>query len=296
MVLAFMVSLAISFFLVWLLNRHFRRFNTACDRVMAGDVTHRIKAYGTGDEFDRLALNINRMLDWNSTLIATAKDAGNAIAHDMRTPLSRLRLELRALSDHSALDEKTRAQIMEQVGRVDALVEMFDNILNIAKAESRSSAELFEPVDMTQMVRDVLEFYQTIIEGKRITLSIDLPATPLVLKGDKQLLGQAIVNLLDNACKYTRKDGRIEISLQEKGDDILFIIADNGVGIPSELLEKAKERFFRVDASRHTAGHGLGLSIVNAVAFLHRGDLLLEDNAPGLKATLILHGILRPRA
>lgn len=290
MALALVVSLAISLFLVGLLNRHFRRFNTACDHVMAGDVNYRIRAYGTGDEFDRLAININRMLDWNNALIATVKDSGNAIAHDMRTPLSRLRLELRALSDRPGLDDGTRARVLEQVDRVDALVEMFDNILNIAKAESRSSTELFEPVNMTQLVQDVLEFYQAIIEKKQISLQADIPRNPLVIRGDKQLLGQAIVNLLDNACKYTPEGGHIKVRLQRDGDDILFTISDNGIGIPPGLLEKAKDRFFRVDSSRNTEGHGLGLSIVNAVAFLHHGSLVLEDNAPGLRVILTLHG------
>jgi signal transduction histidine kinase len=291
-VLAFAVSLAVSLLLVWLLNRFLRRFNLACDRVMAGNITHRIKTYGTDDEFDRLAENVNRMLDWNGALIAMVKDSSNSIAHDMRTPLSRLRLELRALSDRARLDAETRKLVMEQVECVDRLVEMFDNILNIAKAESRSSTELFESVDISRLVQDVLEFYQPVIEKKHLFLCMDIPEAPLVLRGDKQLLSQAMVNLIDNACKFTPKGGRIEVRLEREGNKILLTVADSGIGIPAELLEKVKERFFRMDTSRHTAGHGLGLSIVNAVAVLHQGALALEDNFPGLKATLTLQGAI----
>ena len=289
MILAFVISLAISLLIIWLLNLYFSRFNSACDLVMAGHLTHRIKVYDTDDEFDRLAGNINRMLDWNAALITTVKDSGNAIAHDMRTPLSHLRLGLRALSDRPKLDAETRTVVAQQVEQVDALVEMFDNILNISKAESRSSTELFESVDIGRLVQDVLEFYEPIIEKKKLSLYTSMPTESLLMKGDKQLLGQAIVNLVDNACKYTPTGGRLDVQLEQKNNQILLTVADNGIGIPNELLGKVKERFFRVDTSRHTAGHGLGLSIVNAVAVLHQGELTLEDNAPGLKAILTLH-------
>lgn len=288
LILAFILSLVFSLLIVWLLNHHFRRFNIACDRIMTGNLDYRLHTYQSGDEFDKLAANINRMLDWNKALISTVNDSTNAIAHDMRTPLSRLRLELRALSERPELGKDIRTQIFKQVERVDTLIEMFENILNIARAEARSSTELFEMVDLGQLVQDVLDFYEPIIEEKRLSLQADIPDEAIIIKGDKQLLSQAVVNLVDNACKYTLEGGTISVQLQKLRDNVTLTVTDNGSGIPQELLEKAKERYFRVDESRHSKGYGLGLSLVNAVAALHRGTLTLENSHPGLKAVLIL--------
>ncbi len=286
--LSFAVSLVISAFIIWLLSRHFRRFNIACDAVMEGNLDYRIRQQGAHDEFDRLAGNINRMLEWIRSLIHTFRDSSNALAHDMRTPLSRLRLELRALAERPQLESDVRGSIYDQVERLDEIIEMFENILSIAKAESRADAELFVSVDLAQLVRDVLEFYQPIIEEKHLKLVQELPQSPLEIKGDKQLLGQAVVNLVDNACKYTPASGQLAVSLKVAVKEVVLVVADNGEGIPEMYREKAKERFFRVDESRHTAGHGLGLSLVNAVGVLHQGSLNLEDNAPGLRAVLTL--------
>lgn len=286
------VSLAVSALVIWLLSQHLRRFNAACDKVMSGDLDYRIATGTSRDEFDKLASNINRMLDWNKALITTVKDSTNAIAHDMRTPLSRLRLELRMLAEQETLDANTRAQLQSHVERVDGLTQMFENILNIAKAESRSSTELFEMVDMAQLVQDVLDFYAPVIEEKQLALQTSLPETPLMLRADKQLLSQAVMNLLDNACKYTPKCGMIDVQLTRDHERVLLTLADNGPGIPPELMDKAKERFFRLDASRHTSGHGLGLSLASAVAALHHGTLELYDNHPGLKAVFSLRSAL----
>lgn len=286
--LSFTVSLVISVLIVWLLARHFRRFNIACDRVMSGNIDYRIHTHGVYDEFDKLAVNINRMLNWIKALLSTFKDSSNAIAHDMRTPLSRLRLELRSLSQRPKIDGETSALIEGQVERLDNIIDMFENILRIAKAESRASTEIFATVDIKQLIRDVLDLYLPIIEDKKLHLYKNLPNYPLILQGDKQLLGQAVVNLIDNACKYTQENGVINVELSKEDNSIMLIVADNGEGIPENMREKAKERFFRLDESRHTSGHGLGLSLVVAVAGLHQGTLSLKDNNPGLRAILTL--------
>ncbi|NDF12348.1 MAG: sensor histidine kinase [Proteobacteria bacterium] len=287
MAVAFLVSLATSMFIVWLLSRHFRQFNIACEQVMTGNLDYRIQTEQSRDEFDMLATNINRMLEWNKTLISTVQDSTNAIAHDMRTPLSRLRLDMRALSERPKLDRETQLQVLGHVERVDGIIEMFENLLKIARAESRSSTELFEPLNLKLLIQDVLDFYAPIIEEKHLALHVDLPEADVTFKGDKQLLVQAVMNLIDNACKFAPAEGTIKVSLSAE-KPITLTVADNGVGVPEELLEKVKERFFRADASRNTNGHGLGLSLVNAVAILHQGHLVLEDNHPGLKAKLIL--------
>lgn len=286
--IAFLLSLFLSFLIVKLLDRYFRRFNVACDQVMAGNLDYRIATFGANDEFDKLAANLNRMLDWVKALLGMVKDANNAIAHDIRTPLSRLRLEMSALAQEPELSERTRAQVERQIEQVDNLVDMFDSLLVIAKAESRSGIELFEAFDLAQLVRDVSAFYAPIMEEKQLPLQLDVSFEPLMYTGDKQLLSQALVNLLDNACKYSAPGGTIKVALEQVGDQIRLTVADRGCGIPPGLMHKAKERFVRGDDSRHTKGYGLGLSLVAAVATLHQGELRLADHAPGLMATLTL--------
>ncbi len=288
LILALLAASMASTVIVWLLSRHFRQFNIACDRVMMGNLDHRIATSGAEDEFDRLASNLNRMLDWIRALVRTVKDSSNAIAHDMRTPLSRLRLELRALAERPRLNDETRQAVLTHVERVDGLIAMFENILNIAKAESRSSTELFEPVDMRQLVQDVLDFYAPMLEEKHLTLQKSLTAGTLTIRADKQLLGQAVVNLIDNACKYTPSGGKINVRLSSSNAIAALEVSDSGQGIPEGLRERAKEPFFRTDESRNTDGHGLGLSLVNAVAGLHQGTLTLADNAPGLRVILTI--------
>ncbi|MDE2337389.1 MAG: HAMP domain-containing histidine kinase [Alphaproteobacteria bacterium] len=286
------MSFVISILVVWLINRYLQGINRAAGRVMGGQLHTRVPVSGANDQFDKLSANINAMLDWIVTLLGTVRDSTNAIAHDMRTPLSRHRLELRALAEDPALPEKTKEKIAAAVMRVDGIVEMFDDILSIARAESRSGAELFAPFDVAETVGDVIEFYAALVEEKSLSLAANLPAWPVKMTGDKQLVTQAVVNLLDNAIKYTPEGGHIHVTLKEADGRIspviTIIIADDGPGIPERFLDKAKERFFRVDESRNTPGTGLGLSLANAVAGLHHGALLLEDNSPGLRATLTL--------
>ena len=289
MLLSFLVSFFLSIGIVWLINKHLQRFNIACNQVMAGKLSYRVAVRGVNDQFDQLSVNINRMLDWINTLLVTVKDSTNALAHDMRTPLSRHRLELAALIDDPSLPAGVHFQLQFAIENVDTLVEMFDNILNISKAESRSSTELFEVFDFAEVVRDVLDFYAALFEEKSLDLITSTPDTKIQFSGDKQLISQAVVNLIDNAIKYTPYGGTIQVALVNKTGDggVYLMVADNGPGIPAEFLEKAKERFFRLDESRSTKGTGLGLSLVNAVAELHKGKLILEDNSPGLKSILI---------
>jgi signal transduction histidine kinase len=288
--LSLFMSFFISVMVVWLINLYLQGINRAAARVMHGQLQYRVPVSGANDQFDKLSANINGMLDWIATLLGTVKDSTNALAHDMRTPLSRHRLELRALTDDPDLPKKTREKIRDAVKRVDGIVEMFDDILSIAKAESRSGTELFAPFNVTETVEDVIEFYASLLEKKDLHLAMDIPAWPVQMIGDKQLVTQAVVNLLDNAAKYTPEGGHIAVSLRQQGDHIIVTVADDGPGIPAELLDKAKERFFRVDESRNTPGTGLGLSLANAVAGLHHGTLVLENNAPGLRVILTVAG------
>lgn len=289
--LSLVVSFIVSAAVVWLINLHLRRVNRVVARVMSGDLGSRIGVSGADDQFDRLGANVNAMLDWIAALLGTVRDSSNALAHDMRTPLSRHRLALGALADDPELPAKTRGKIREAASRVDGIVRMFDDILSIAKAESRSGTELFAEFDLAETAEDVIDFYAALMEEKQIGLVTDLPAAPVIVTGDRQLVAQAILNLLDNAVKYTAAGGDVSVAVREVEGVVSVIVEDRGPGIPDALLEKVKERFFRVDESRGTPGTGLGLSLANAVAGLHHGALTLgAREGGGLRAVLTITG------
>ncbi len=286
--ISFGIAFFVSLLLIYLLNRHMRNLNQTCERIMQGELTHRVKLSGADDEFEYLARNINAMLDRNGMLLQLVQDSTNALAHDMRTPLSRLRIKLQQALEQPALSEPVQQNLYEAVEHTDGLVTMFDNILQIAKAESRTDTQQFKNFDIGLLLHDIGDFYATFIEDKKQTLELHIPETPVIFCGDQQLLAQAISNLLDNAVKYTPRKGTIAIALTADADFITCTITDNGPGIPELFWEKVKERFFRLDQSRHEAGTVLGMSLADAVAKLHNGQLNLEDNNPGLRISLIL--------
>ncbi len=289
--LALLLTLALSLILVWLLNRHVHKFNKAFDEVRRGDLGYRMQVRGGGDQFDRLASNLNGMLDWLSAMLATSNDIGNSLAHDMLTPLSRHRIELRGLAEEPGLPAGFKERLDLSVEHLDQLTDVFRNILTISRAESGVLTHLFEAVDLTQAVSEILEFYEPMIEENHVVLAIDLPTTPCVISGDRQLLRQAILNLVDNAIKYTPHGGTILVSLRRDRRQIELAVADSGPGVDDELLQKLTQRFFRADASRHTPGTGLGLSLVEAVARLHHGQIQFENLKPGFKASLRLDDV-----
>ena len=286
--ISFAMAFFVSLLLIYLLNRHMRNLNQTCERIMQGELTHRVKLSGADDEFEHLARNINAMLDRNAMLLLMVQDSTNALAHDMRTPLSRLRIKLQQTLEQPGLPEKVQHNIAEAVEHTDGLVTMFENILQIAKAESRTETQSFKNFDLGLLVHDISDFYATFLEDKKQQLQLHLPNKPVIFCGDQQLLAQALSNLLDNAVKYTPRKGTIAVSVTTDTNRVICTIADNGPGIPELFREKVKERFFRLDQSRHEAGTGLGMSLADAVAKLHNGELLLEDNEPGLRISLIL--------
>ena len=286
--ISFAMAFFVSLLLIYLLNRHMRNLNQTCERIMQGELTHRVKLSGADDEFEHLAHNINAMLDRNGMLLQLVQDSTNALAHDMRTPLSRLRIKLQQALEQPSLPEAVQQNLAEAVEHTDGLVTMFENILQIAKAESRTETQHFKNFDLSLLVHDISDFYATFIEDKKQHLELYLPENPVIFCGDQQLLAQAISNLLDNAVKYTPRKGTIAITVAANAQFVTCTIADNGPGIPELFREKVKERFFRLDQSRHEAGTGLGMSLADAVAKLHNGELKLEDNNPGLRISLIL--------
>lgn len=286
--LSFAAAFLMTILMIFILNRHMRKINIACTEVLHGNNTHRVKLSGADDEFERLGKNLNAMLDLNGALLEAVRDSTNALAHDMRTPLSRLRINLQRIIEKPDVPAHVQEDIAASVGQIDKLVEMFQNILSIAKAESRTQTDIYSSFDIAALTNDIVDFYATFIEDKNQELSIDITAEEMLFQGDRQLIAQSILNLVDNAVKYTPEKGRISVSLEKTDYAVICTIADSGPGIPEEFREKVKERFFRMDESRSAEGTGLGMSLVEAVANLHNGQLKLEDNNPGLKVRFIL--------
>lgn len=255
--------------------------------IEAGDLTRRIPISGVDDEFARLNRDINSMLDRIEHLMNGVRHVSNAIAHDLRTPLGRIRTRLeealRPGSNTTQLAETGRFAIQQ----VDELIQMLDKLLQIAEAESGARRQSFTPVRLAQVIADVVELYDAAAEEAGITLLTEISGDPLTF-GDKNLLTSAVVNLLDNALKYAGGGATVHVRAARERDTVSIIVEDDGPGIPPVERPRVVERFYRLDRSRSLPGNGLGLSIVCAIASLHRGRLDLDDAAPGLIARVIL--------
>jgi signal transduction histidine kinase len=258
-----------------------------------GDLTQRVPMSGWQDEFDRLARQLNEMLDRLERQEAATRGAGDAIAHDMRSPLTRLRSRLEeglrsAQPDMESQREALRAALEE----TESVLKTFNAIFQLSQLTSSDHLNA-QRVVVTALVDEIFETYLPVAEDHHITLTAEI-ARGLVIFGDAQLVMQAIANLMDNALKFTPSGGRIEIGLRSRPDDFNEIrISDSGPGIPPEDRERVKGRFVRLDATRNSPGAGLGLSLVNAVTELHRGRMFLDDGidagaGPGLTVRLLL--------
>jgi signal transduction histidine kinase len=258
--------------------------NRTSREIIEGDLSRRMPTRGTGDEFDQLAENLNAMLDQIGLLMDGIRQVSDNIAHDLRTPLTRLRSRLE-LARLNQADPAMRSMVDELIADADALLSTFNALLRIAEIEAGRRRAAFETVDVSAVARDAIELYEPVAQEKRQTVAADL-APGVIVRGDRHLLSQAVANLLDNAIKYSPEGSRITVTTGTSGTTSSLTVADNGPGIPHEYRDQAVRRFFRLEASRSTPGTGLGLSLVSAVAKLHGARLSLEDNAPGLKASV----------
>lgn len=260
--------------------------NTTIDRIAAGHFAARMPVAGTGDELDRLVVNLNRMLDEIGRLMQGLRHVTDNVAHDLRTPLSRLRsrLELALLSPN--LDDSYRSTLEQAIAEIDHLLAVFAAILDIAAAESGRARSDFTPIDLSDLARTAAEFYGPVAEERGLALKVDAGSDPVV-RGSRQLLAQALSNLVENAIKYTPRGGTVRVAVErpaQRGPRL--VVSDSGPGIPEGQRDRVLDRFVRLEEHRSTPGHGLGLSLVAAVAHLHDADFTLADNAPGLVATL----------
>ena len=261
--------------------------------IMAGDLGGRLAIAGTGDELDRLASNLNAMLERIEGLMHGLKEVSDNIAHDLKTPLTRLRNRCEAALRNAGSEADYRAALEATIEESDGLIRTFNALLMIARAESGQAREDMTEFDAVEIVRDVGELYEPLAEQKGLALKVAAPA-PAPVKANRELVSQALANLVDNAIKYAKpetidgKAAEVLISAQGDGDRILLAVADRGPGIPGKDRGRVIERFVRLEQSRSEPGSGLGLSLASAVAHLHAGELRLEDNAPGLRAVIAL--------
>lgn len=258
--------------------------------IVHGDLSHRLPARDSSDEFDRLAQTINGMLQQIEILVDGVRNASNAVAHDLRTPLAELRGRLEALVRSRPPADETLREVGEAVADLDRLIGVFNALLRLAEINSGARLAGFHAVQIEDIAGEIAELYGPAAEDKGIVLTLDAAPGPPV-SGDPFLLAQAIANLVDNALKFCPAPGRIGLLLA-RGEDgaVDIVVSDDGPGIAAEDKAHVTERFYRGQASRGTAGAGLGLSLVAAVARLHGGSLTLADGDPGLIATIRLPG------
>jgi signal transduction histidine kinase len=263
--------------------------------IMAGDLGGRLPIAGTGDEIDRLAGNLNAMLERIEVLMRGLKEVSDNIAHDLKTPLTRLRNRAEEALRSAKSEADYREALEATIDESDGLIRTFNALLMIARAESGQGREDMADVDAAEIVRGVADLYEPVADDRGLGIAIDAPA-PVKVRGNRELISQALANLVDNAIKYADPgpptvngaSAPIEITARGEGDRILLSVADHGPGIAPADRGRVVGRFVRLERSRSQPGSGLGLSLASAVAHLHGGELRLEDNKPGLRAVISL--------
>ena len=263
--------------------------------IMAGDLGGRLPVAGTGDELDRLAENLNAMLERIEALMHGLKEVSDNIAHDLKTPLTRLRNRSEEALRTAKSEAEYRAALESTIEESEGLIRTFNALLMIARAESGQARDGMSEFDASEIANDVGELYEPLAEEKGIALKVEAQ-TPTKVRGNRELVSQALANLVDNAIKYAQPAGtgangaipEIVVRAFNEDDRIMLTVADSGPGIPAADRSRAVERFVRLEQSRCQPGSGLGLSLASAVARLHGGELSLQDNNPGLKSVIAL--------
>lgn len=267
------------------LHRLDRVNRTAATILLAGDLSRRVPRDGGDDEYDQLADNLNAMLDRIQGLVGTVRGITHNIAHDLRSPLNRLRgrLEVALMAERSHAEyQQALAAAMDEA---DQIIATFNALLTIARIEGGAANLDLGPVDLAEVVENLGDLYQPLAEESGLDISVAADR-PLIIAGDRHLVSQALNNLLDNALKYTPAGGSVRLMARQSEAGACVAVGDSGPGIAPENRAKVLERFVRLDPARHLPGAGLGLSLVAAVAETHGAALELKDGAPGLLVTL----------
>ncbi len=259
--------------------------NAISRSIMQSDLGKRIPLRGTRDEWDRLAQNLNLMLDRIETLMGEVKQATDNVAHDLRTPLTRMRGRLEKASGRSRDSENDQALIGDTIAELDRVLTMFASLTRISQIEAKDRTAVFRTVNLADIAGEVVELFDAAAEHERVTLTASGDPTAFVT-GDRDLLFDAVANLVDNAIKHGREAGRVSVEVRRSDAGATIAVTDDGPGIPDHERQHVLKRFYRLERSRRTPGNGLGLSLVAAVAHLHGADIEMSDNAPGLSFRL----------
>ena len=250
--------------------------------IVAGDLQSRVLISSRNDDFDQLGRAFNSMLDRLAVLMDSLKQVSNDIAHDLRTPMSRLKQNLDETARGAATIDDMRSGILNATLQVDEILSTFSALLRIAQIEAGTRRAAFSPVDLSELTTLLAGDYGAVADDRSQTIATEIE--PLVwVEGDRDLLTQLIVNLVENAIRHTPDGSRIVVGLAKRQDDVTLTVADNGPGVPDAERERIFRRFYRLEQSRTTTGSGLGLSLVAAIAELHGASVTAHDNGPGLR-------------
>ena len=277
-----------SFLIGYTIIHSISRISRTARRIVDGDFSERVPTHANdADEMSQLADDLNHMLDRIEALITSQRQVTNNIAHDLRSPLNRMRNRMEvALLDRNSEAGALREVIADSVEDAENLLKTFNALLNIAQVESRAKDD-FKHESLSAICDDLAELYDVMTEEGEHSFEAHIERG-LDIMGNRQLIAQAITNLLDNAVKYTPSGGHITLTAEQRGENIHVSVSDNGHGIPPDKRDDVLKRFVRLDSARSTPGNGLGLSLVSAIVALHNGSLQLHDNKPGLRIEITL--------
>ncbi|UXU74412.1 MULTISPECIES: sensor histidine kinase [unclassified Paracoccus (in: a-proteobacteria)] len=282
-----LLSLAAGVWLAAASARRVGRIETALERMASGDLTARVRDRDRGDDLSRIGAGIDRMAAAQEAATAALRQVSADIAHDLKTPVQRMAVLLADLRDRLP-EQGVEADLAARAAdEADRAVAVFQSLLQIAQIEGGSPKARFAPVDLAEVARTFAEIYEPAAEdsGHRLHLA-PVPTAALTVNGDRTLIGQALANLIENALRHCPPGATITLSLSRHSGRVDLVVADNGPGIPADEHQRVLRRLYRLERSRTTPGHGLGLAMVAAIAEAHGADLTLSDNAPGLRATL----------
>ncbi|EAT10353.1 HAMP domain-containing histidine kinase [Sphingobium sp. 10 DY56-G10] len=275
---------------IWLtraIRSRLKAMNTTAQGIISGDMNLRMPVVQPRDEFGQLAETLNTMLDRHSELIENLREVSSGIAHDLRTPLTKVRQRLERMAALVPGGGLLHEEVERTIAEVDATLSIFAALLRIAEVEAGTIRQYFRVFDLGAAVTDLCESYTAVAEDGDKSLTCSLAADVNIL-GDMELVAQALVNLLENALRYTPPQTVIEVILANAGGRAVLSVIDNGPGVPTNRRDTLTRRFVRGDQSRASPGHGLGLNLVQAVAKVHGGWLQLEDARPGLRVDIVL--------
>ena len=260
-------------------------------KIMSGNLSERVPVTRHNDEFDRLATSLNDMLDRIEQLMQGLKEVTDNVAHDLKTPLTRMRNKAEAALRENVSDEDRLKALQANIDESDQLIRTFNALLMIARVEAGAPSGAFVDLDISAVAKDMAELYAPVAEDAGMALNTDI-TEGIHIRGNRELIGQALVNLIENAIKYASvgvaENKTITLGVKQTDGHVTIKVSDDGPGIPKDDRERAVERFVRLEKSRTEPGSGLGLSLVAAVARLHKGELKLEDNEPGVRAIIAL--------